>query len=187
MTGKFLKLFFVIALCMGSVIQTNANIIKAGDIRLDAGGVEWKYVGQFDLAAGPFWNDADDRCLDAGVTCAGLFADALNGVQAAERFFGPLSAGETFGTSTLITIVNRLAHYDVHYGAAGAFSDSLINVGGIDGLYNESGDRSVFVTDRSGSKITYVFKTTQVPVPVPPVFAIFFLVICGLGLQRIRS
>lgn len=169
-------------------LSSNASAtLITGDWVADANGIDWEYVGQFDLADGPFWNDADDRCINATGSCTGLFAPAINGVQAAERLFGVLPSGE-YAISTIETLVNRLAWYDLFREATIELGDSILADVGGDGLYSQQGDRSAYVTDRQVSKINLVFKslndTPEAPVPVPATLGLLSLGFLGLGWSR---
>jgi hypothetical protein len=186
MTSKFLKLLFVMAVSSGLLSNANASLILTeGDLVADANGVDWEYVGKFKISDGPFYDDADDRCINGPSDCVGLFAPAINGVEAAELIFGTLTSGQ-YAISTLETVVNRLAYYDVRKGAITALSESITDDSNVDGLYNEEGDISAYVNDRSMIEINYVFKSIEVPVNSPSTFVIFLLAMFGLGLQRFR-
>ena len=87
MSSKFLKVIFAFVLSAGLVSQANANLIL-GDVVADAAEVKWEYVGSFNLTDGPFWNDANDCFNSQDPNCVDQFADALNGIQAAEKLFG---------------------------------------------------------------------------------------------------
>ncbi|MGJ8679998.1 hypothetical protein [Paraglaciecola sp.] len=187
MNTKFLRVLFAAVLSMCFVGQSNATVIYT-----DSAGVEWDYVGSFNLADGPSFDDADGSCDLPGAnqqTCWGDYAKPLNGIQAAELLFST-GHGEIFATSTVNNSVNHLAFYD-EFGFNGQVavekSESIVADLNGDGKYDNDGDSSAYIKDRAASDVVnYVFKRV-VDVPSPSTLAIFVLAICGLTVRRIKA
>jgi hypothetical protein len=190
MSGRFFKVISAAVLSIGLVGQANAVLI-VGDTLQDSAGVDWTYVGLFDLIDGPVWNDANN---DGN---AGDNARPLNGIQAAAILFGPLGVNEKYAISTTVSLVEHEAFYDGFGGIAGARrEESFIADANGDGFYN-SGDFSAFIYDNTArtkdvliqqglyeARINYVFKSVEVP--EPSTLAIFALALCALGARKFK-
>jgi hypothetical protein len=189
MSGRFLKVIFAAILSIGLIGQANAAVISVGDIRLDADGVEWAYLGFYNLADGPNWNDADGSCDVNGAdqsTCWGDYARPLNGIEAAGlRFL--LGANEIFAISTVLTSVDHLAFYDEFAGSVATKKvESFKADADNDNLYNTAGDASAFIKDRAASDIAnHVFKRA-IDVPAPASLAIFAFGLLLLGARKFK-
>lgn len=200
MSSKFLNLVLAILLSTCVVSQSKASLI-VGEIYTDTETValQWEYVGEFDLAEGPQFDNADGN---------GALAKALNGLQAASLLFGidisqlALAAyadfGQTIDAATVgAAVVNHRAWYDSFWTgddannlrpAVGIKGEGITaNVAGASDFYDAKGDFSAFVSDRAvpGERISYVFKA--VSVPEPSMFAIFALAIFGFGVRRLKK
>lgn len=185
MSGKFLKIIFVALFSIGLVGQANAALIFQ-----DSAGVDWTFVGSYNLADGPNWDDADGSCDIAGAdqsTCWGDNAKPLNGIEAAELLFA-LAANEIFAISTINTWVDHLAYYDEYQGnVAVAKGESIVADSDSNGSYDTFGDASAYIHDRAGSDIiNYVFKRT-IDVPEPSALAVFALALCVFGARRLKG
>ena len=202
MSNKFLNIILAVLLSTCVFSQAKANLI-VGKIYTDTitAGLQWQYVGELDLGAGPQWNDAN---ADGTIT-TGDFADALNGLEAASMLFG-LSMNDiavaAFPSGFIVNsinigdaVVNHLAWYDSFWAsndpnrpAIGRGNEGLTaNAAGDANLYDAQGDVSAFVSDRSMSNeiISYVFKT--VAVPEPSTLGIFALALFGLSMRRLKK
>ncbi len=167
--------------------QANADLILGG-IYQDGDGLEWEYVGQFDLTDGPTWEHA--------VSYNGLAAAAI-------AIYGDVNVAYTLATAAYLKIsdvdtisvgddvVNHLAWYDSYYGpdindierkAEGMTADN----GGTAGKYDAIGDFSAYVQDRAipNSYTNYVFKAVEVP--GPSTLGVFALALLGLGVRKFK-
>jgi hypothetical protein len=190
MNRRFFNVVFATILSIGLVGQANAVLI-VGDSLQDSSGVDWTYLGSFNLAGGQVWNDADGSCDVSGagpLKCWGDYAKPLNAIEAAALFFA-LGANEVFATSTVLTLVDHLAYYD-EFGPTGTVAtkkgESIkADVDG-DGFYSKEGDTSALIIDRAKSSIAnHVFKRA-INVSAPSTIAIFALVLLGLGASRLK-
>ena len=188
MSSKFLKVIFAVVMSIGLIGQANAILI-VGDSLQDANGVDWTYLGSFNLADGPDWDDADGSCYLLGAdlsTCWGDYANPLNGIEAAGLLFA-IGANEIFATSTVLSSVDHLARYDEYAGGVAVTkSESFKADFDSDGLYNTDGDASAFIKDRAANDVkNYVFKRS-IDVPEPSTFVIFAFALLGLGVRRLK-
>jgi hypothetical protein len=184
------KIINIIAVCLLSIFvadKANAGLI-VGDLYSDDAGIQWQYVGLFDLANGEHY------------TKNGIVQNVqtYNGIEAAELNFGPLTGDAIYALSSnkydefvfefggIDGFVNHKAYYD-------SFNDSIKqsaenistdNAGGIG--YDAVGDLSAFVNDRStvGRYENHVFKS--ISVPEPSTIAIFSLALVGLLARRLK-
>jgi hypothetical protein len=208
MRVKFLKAISVGVLFIGLLGQANAGLILGG-IYENSNGDKWKYVGSFDMAAGPKWDDADGKGN-------GVLVTPLNGQEAAASIFGlpvedlALAAFEGMTQSLFDAIqegqdvVNHLAWYDGNINAVRTLAEDIDADLDNDGNYerankntgSEIGDVSAYVNDRAEAyiqggtderftyHINYVFEAAEVP--EPSMLALFSLVLCGLGALRLK-
>lgn len=170
----------IFSICVTST--ANAGLI-VGDLYADDNGIQWQYVGNFDLADGD-----------------GFFVGATpyNGIDAAILNFGALSAGESYALSSnkmadYSDINNFIVNYQAWYDAfdfrigiheAGE-SVQANNAGGVN--YDQVGDISAYILDRAflGDNINHVFKS--VAVPEPSSLAIFAIALIGLSIGRFKK
>lgn len=192
------------SLCMAG--NANAGLILNA-IYEDAAGVEWQYVGSFDLTDGP---DIKSNGMINHV-------ELVNGIDVAELKFGLLSEGvyalSTFLESDILSNangygVNHQAWYDAFLDFSQFDPLNPPTEGGIkslaenrstlekntdgtpsDNAYDELDDRTAFVDDHgvTGNHINYVFKSVSTPVPEPSTLAIFSLALIGLASRRFKK
>lgn len=200
---KNVVLFCLFSLCLAG--KANAGLI-VGDLYEDAAGIQWEYVGSFDLT---------DDSKQVGTP------KSLNGIEAALLHFSGLSASEITLSSNKESayanivdfIVNHQAFYDTYdstgqLGLSGAVS-ALANLSTTDqngdSLYNSLGDMSANVHDRQSNRaeiaflesvnfpvipelyINHVFKSVSVSVPEPSTLAIFAIALVGLASRRFKK
>ncbi|WDE08524.1 PEP-CTERM sorting domain-containing protein [Thalassomonas viridans] len=153
-----------------------------GEHYTDASGTAWEYVGSYDLAQGPGWQDVNREAE----------LKPYNGLEAAELLFGVLDAGNEYAISSNVFResetyeVNHLAWYDGVISYIHEKSESLAADKHNDGLYNVEGDFSAYISDRGvvGEHINHVFKT--VDLPEPSTLMIFILALAGLAARRFK-
>jgi hypothetical protein len=208
MRNKFFKVISVAVLFISLLGQANAGLIVGG-IYENSAGEKWKYVGSFDMALGPIWNDADGLGIGTLVT-------PLNGLEVAASRFGlptkNLAVSAFSGISQVYfdsiqegqDVVNHLAWYDGNISAISRLPEDIVADIDNDGSYepydlydgdNNRGDVSAYVDDRGVafvpgndiefSNINYVFKAVEVS--EPSTLGLFALVLCGLGALRFKK
>jgi hypothetical protein len=178
MSSKIIN-FLLITLFSIAVMNTaNAGLI-VGDLYADDAGIQWEFVGSFDLANGP--SLVDDPVV-------------YNGIDAAIFIFPELLGDQVAISSNDSGAVNHKAWYDTYLGfTVGVFGiiekhESIsVTLNNANGLYDEAGDISAFVDDRSaaGDNINYVFKA--VSVPEPSSLAIFAIALIALSARRLKN
>ncbi|TWX52194.1 PEP-CTERM sorting domain-containing protein [Colwellia hornerae] len=202
MSSKIISIIVVILFSLCIVERANAGLI-VGDLYSDDAGIQWAYVGSFDLADGEEYrefNANDEEIIKNVIT--------YNGLEAAELLFRPLTDGSVYALSSNSTtndnnydlvnfIVNYKAHYDFfddeldpnYSGRLKELAQDVVtdNAGGVG--YNANGDLSAFVDDRAlkGVKINHVFKSITISVPEPSTIAIFSLALIGLVTRRFKN
>ncbi len=213
MNSKILKSLLVAIFSLSLISTANAGLIE-GQLYSDADGVQWEYVGYFDLYDGPKlidnYTDGPDGEYDGSISL-------YNGIDAAHFAYsqnlfygGSFSVNDTIALSAysaynvpdvsdsdffLLTqgyTVNKLAWYDSFdsVGLKELSQDLEANVGGDATKYDFNGDVSAFIKDRvtkSGRNLNYVFKSVSVNVPEPSTLAIFSIALVGLSLRRNRN
>ncbi|WP_426359943.1 PEP-CTERM sorting domain-containing protein [Pseudocolwellia sp. HL-MZ19] len=193
MNIKFLNIVFA-SFVLFSSSMANAGILNVNDIVSDASGVEWFYIGEYDMASGPSYLDGN------GDGTTGDAAKIYSGITAAEAIFGELSFSDLYAISTVEDVVEHEAWYDRIHNSYVQLDESLIIDNNLDGFYNGSdgtldtrGDASAWVQDRalpgSGSenKINYVFSSSAVSVPEPSSLAIFSLALLAFGRRYFKK
>ena len=184
------KIKSIVLLCLFSLCiagKANAGLI-VGDLYADDNGIQWEYVGNFDLTDG----------IDI---FTGATATTYNGVEAALFHFNTLSSGEIALSTNKENDYSNIADFIVNHNAFyDTFNGGHLNIGiqenseslttDINGntSYDLIGDRSAYVWDRAGSKgfyVNHVFKS--VSVPEPSTLAIFTLALIGLASRHIKK
>lgn len=207
MSSKFLNAVLAIFIfcSIGLTNNANAGLLLVGDTITDSSGQLWEYVGFFDLVG----TNPENGDLAPGLGGRGNDApEALNGIDAAEYFFGSLGFGELYtvttdrgttdtgGTPNYDEIftdaeIDNRAFYSIFGGgvvAKAAGKSSPGAVGGDAALYDATGDQTVWVDDNSDPEqyINHVFKTPT-KIPEPATLAIFSLALFGLGARRLKN
>ena len=181
MNIKFLNTVLA-AIVLFSSSVASAGILTVGDIVSDASGENWEYVGLYDMASGPDFEDAN------GDGVFGDYAPIYTGLSAAEANFGVLGANEYYAISTLETEVNHRAWYDRYTNGYEERDEDFLSDVGNDNLYSQFGDYSAWVLDRalfSDNEINYVFKSVNVP--EPSTIVIFSLALLGFGRRFLKK
>jgi hypothetical protein len=195
MSSKFLYLVMFVVLSTGLLSRANATLI-VGEYYKDGAGVNWEYVGSFDLAAGPLWFDAN------GDGTPGDIVTPLNGLDAASLLFGLPSrdlalaafAGSISEVAAYVgsivtgdNVVNHLAWYDGFGVAVTRLAENVDADTNNDNIYTQGADVSAYVDDRAsvGDYENFVFKA--VDIPEPSTLAIFALALFGLAARRVKK
>lgn len=198
MNIKFLNTVLA-AIVLFSSSVASAGILTVGDIVSDASGENWEYVGLYEMATGPRFNDANEDGT------FGDYAPIYTGISAAEANFGVLGVNEYYAISTVETVVNHRAWYD-RLGATYEDKDEnfLADVNN-DDLYSQFGDYSAWVEDHAAfdpveaaaifaltgvvleqdNRTNFVFKSVNVP--EPSTVAIFSLALLGFGRRFLKK
>jgi hypothetical protein len=161
MNIKFLNIVLAAFVFLSSSIA-NAGILTVGDIVSDASGENWQYVGLYDMASGPDFEDAN------GDGVFGDYAPTYTGISAAEVNFGVLGLNESYAISTVETEVNHKAWYDSFNSFYKVRDEDYKADTGNDGIYSQFGDSSAWVLDKAlfgDNQVNYVFKSVNVPEP----------------------
>lgn len=184
MSSKIINIVVVCLLSLFVADRANAGLI-IGDLYSDKAGIQWKYIGYFDLTDGPDVFVVDD-------------ITPYNAIEAAELKFGALLAGDYYALSSndeadyldiANFIVNHKAWYDAFDESIGIHEtgESVLANNQGDSSYDAIGDISAFIWDRgvAGENINHVFKS--IAVPEPSTIAIFSLALMGLIARRIKT
>lgn len=181
----YVVLFSVFSLFIAE--KGNAGLI-VGDFYSDNNGIQWQYVGSFDLAMGPDLYDLNTPT-----------PTPYNGIEAAVLNFGVLSEGVEYALSSnnVNSYINNISNfvvnhkawydsYDFNMGLHQA-NESLVanNTGGLG--YDGVGDVSAFIWDRAyqGDNINHVFKS--IAVPEPSTLVIFLFALSALIFRPIKN
>ncbi|WP_159817514.1 PEP-CTERM sorting domain-containing protein [Colwellia sp. 20A7] len=203
MSSKIINVVLVCLFTLCIAGKANAGLI-VGDLYADDAGVQWEYVGSYDLIPSEieFTLPTDVEILNGANTEISNF----NGIEAAIYNFGTLMGDQEYAISTIdINIfvmlgldiseytVNHEAWYDIYGGAVNG-----VNVGVVskdesyvepNDFYNVDGAFSAYIGDRAvvGANINYVFKSVTTSVPEPSTLAIFTLALIGLTARRFKN
>ncbi|MGB1263590.1 MAG: PEP-CTERM sorting domain-containing protein [Cognaticolwellia sp.] len=188
MSSRIINAVLIFLLTFVITNKANAGLI-VGDLYSDDNGIQWIYVGSFDLADGP------DRFLTNDIM-------PYNGIDAAKLNFGALLDDEFYALSSNDVsdyaniadfIVNHNAWYDAFDEATGIHEAGESVLANNDGTvaYDAIGDISAFIWDRArpGENMNHVFKSisSSVAVPEPSTLAIFSLALMGLLARRLQK
>lgn len=172
MNIKFFNIAAAIFLFSSTI--ANAGLLNVGDLVTDGTGVQWQYVGEYDVASGPLYYDANGDGTDDDP------APIYSGISAAEENFGTLSLNETYAISTVETTVEHRAWFSAFDSFFEVLAEDTYLDEGSDGFYAERGDYSAWVSDREPFdpndpfsiplnsdplNINYVFKSVNVSEP----------------------
>jgi hypothetical protein len=156
----------ILALIATVSLGSGASALNIGDVVLDGGGVQWTYVGDYDVGSGPSWFGVPPPLNYSALQAAGLV-------------FGSLPGGQSYAISTSLSLVDHLAWYDGYgdgshlptsnfYGSGLALSESFFADVGATG-YTQGGDFSAYLgSDRAefgGGAINHVFASASSSVP----------------------
>jgi hypothetical protein len=189
MKGRFFKVICAVVMSIGLFGQANASLIPGG-IYQDVDGLEWEYVGSFDLADGPSFKDPVPFTYN-GLAAAAFAIYADVNVPDTLALAAYLDDFDVDTISIGDNVVNHLAWYDSYYGpdindierlAEGTTAEG----GGDAGKYDAIGDVSAYVKDRALPDFytNYVFKAVEVP--GPSTLGIFALALLGLGVRKLK-
>jgi len=191
MNTKFFKIALTAIVLLSSSIA-NAGILTVGDIVSDSDGVNWEYVGYYDMASGPIFNDVnDDGVFDD-------YAPIYTGISAAEENFGILGLNEYYAISTVETEVDHRAWYDRYLNGYVTETENFISDINNDDIYSQFGDSSAWVRDRAlvdplalllglqpENRTNFVFKSVNVPEPSS--IAIFSLALLAFSRRLLKK
>jgi hypothetical protein len=193
MSSKIINivLFSLLTICITH--KANAGLV-IGDLYSDNVGIQWEYVGSFDLTDGTNLLDPSDLRPET----------TYNGIEAALLIFDTLSADDIAISTNQESnyaniedfIVNHNAFYDTFDGGALGVSGIIESSEDLDAdvngntAYDVQGDMSAYVWDRALSQgvfINSVFKSVTTSVPEPSTLALFSLMFIGLASRRIKK
>jgi hypothetical protein len=194
MSSKIINVVLVCLFTLCVAGKANAGLI-VGELYEDSyeSGLFWEYVGNFDLASGPAWNDANGD---------GIFGDnatPYNALEAAAIIFKDdtsqfaISAFTSIRDYNLIkagdAVVNHEAWYDGNVFSINIFDEDIVADISNDGIYDPFSDFSAWINDRAvaGNHINHVFKSVTTSVPEPSTVAIFALALVGLTARRFKN
>lgn len=181
MNFKFLNIALAGFVMLSSSIA-NAGLLTVGDIVSDADGINWEYVGLYDMATGPLYYDANGDGVEDDP------APIYTGISAAEANFGTLALNNFYAISTVETEVNHQAWYDSFNSFYETKAEDFLSDAGDDGVYTQLDDFSAWVQDKAEfgeNQINYVFKSVNVS--EPSTLAIFSLALFGLYRRYFRK
>ena len=193
MSSKIINVVLFALLSLSVVGNANAGLI-IGEYYKDKDNIEWEYIGSYDLvpANGEFTRPSQGQIDDGASTDVRVF----NGLEAAMYVLGLNGNMSDYAISTMPSIiasfgtytVNHLAWYDIYDKGTSANDEAYSEASD---FYDAEDVHSALVRDRNaeGSKINYVFKTSEpsASVPEPSTLAIFSLAICGLVARRFKK
>ena len=204
MSSKIINVVLVCLFTLCVAGKANAGLI-VGDLYADDAGVQWEYVGSYDLVPSEieYKLPTDVEIVNGANTEIANF----NGIEAATHTFGALTGDQEYAISTndiaiydlfdFLDIseytVNHEAWYDIYGGTVNG-----VNVGVVskdesyvepNDFYNVDGAFSAYIGDRAiaGANINYVFKSVTTSVPEPSTLAIFALALAGLTARRFKN
>jgi len=181
MNFKFLNIALAGFVMLSSSIA-NAGLLTVGDIVSDADGINWEYVGLYDMATGPLYYDANGDGVEDDP------APIYTGISAAEANFGTLALNQFYAISTLETAVSHQAWYDSFNSFYATKAEDFLSDAGDDDVYSQQGDFSAWVQDKAEfgeNQINFVFKS--IDVPEPSTFAIFSLALLAFGRRFLKK
>jgi hypothetical protein len=212
------KIINVVLICLFSLCiagKANAGLI-VGDLYADEAGIQWEYVGYYDLLPedGSFDRPSDKELLNCGVDKSCIenitLIPVFNGIEAATYLFGELSGDEEYAISTTAVwlyegvdalvsggissyVINHKAWYDIYTGNSNGQAEGIMakdeNYDESSDFYNSAGAHSAYIADRAsaGEKINYVFKSVTTSVPEPSTLVIFSLALLGLTTRHLKK
>jgi hypothetical protein len=203
MSSKIINIVLVCLFTLCVAGKANAGLI-VGNLYADDAGVQWEYVGSYDLVPSEI-----EYILPTDVEIANganIEIANFNGIEAATHTFGALTGDQEYAISTLRTdifdmlgldiseyTVNHEAWYDIYGGTINGVNVGVVSKGESyvepNDFYNVDGAFSAYIGDRGvvGANINYVFKSVTTSVPEPSTFAIFALALVGLTARRFKN